>query len=128
MLVEVVELVNARQMSAEAINDPISTPFSQAQILFMKADYMLPLSGDFTRPQVYHRRQWRRNLTNGDIVLLLNETSSGQWPISRTTHTQLDKNNSLRKMTFRVYEDNTLGSFVKPVHKYVFLLPLKEQS
>ena len=61
LLCEVTAIVNCRPLTAEDSNDIKSCiPITPHQLLTMKTEVVLPPPGEFTTPDLYARKHWRR--------------------------------------------------------------------
>ena len=61
LMVEMVRRLNSRPLIVETISDPTSELLlSPANILTMKSKVVMPASGEFSRPDLYCRKKWRR--------------------------------------------------------------------
>ena len=58
---EVEGIFNSRPLAVEVLNDPTSLqPLSPVNILTMKSKVDSPLPGEFSKPDIYSRKRWRR--------------------------------------------------------------------
>lgn len=65
---EVSAIVNCRPLTVENLNDPLSlSPLTPNQLLTMKSQVVLPPPGEFSRPDLFSRKRWRR------VQYLINE-------------------------------------------------------
>ena len=54
-------IVNSRPLSIDNLSDPeTSEPITANHLLTLKAKVVLPTTGNFSRPDLYLRRRWRR--------------------------------------------------------------------
>ena len=61
VVVEVEAIVNSRLFTTEVVNDGTSlAPLSPINLLTMKSRVVMPSPGNFTTPDRYSRKQWRR--------------------------------------------------------------------
>ena len=61
LVVEVEAIVNSRPLTTEVMNDATSlAPLSPINLLTIKSRVVMPPSGNFTIPDRYSRKQWRR--------------------------------------------------------------------
>ena len=61
LMVETEGILNSRPLTIEKISDPTSElPLSPANILTMKSKLVLPPPGEFSKPDLYRRKRWRR--------------------------------------------------------------------
>lgn len=58
---EVSSIMNSRPLTVETLNDPLGpVPITPNQLLTMKTDLVLPPPGDFSDPDEYGRKQWKK--------------------------------------------------------------------
>ena len=71
------------------------------------------------------RRKWSNSSPNvkiNDVVLLKNqECPQGQWPLGIVNKVFPGKDGLVRKVQVRIYKDNTMHEFVRPISEIVFL-------
>ena len=61
VMTEVEGNLNSRPLTVEALNDLTSLqPLSPANILIMKSKVVSPPPGEFSKPDIYSRKRWRR--------------------------------------------------------------------
>ena len=61
LVVEVEAIVNSRPFTTEVMNDTTSlAPLSPVNLLTIKSRIVMPLPGNFTTPDRYSRKPWRR--------------------------------------------------------------------
>ena len=61
VMTEVEGNLNSRPLTVEVLNDPTSLqPLSPANILIMKSKVVSPPPGEFSKPDIYSRKCWRR--------------------------------------------------------------------
>lgn len=75
------------------------------------------------------RQKWnkpRRNLKEGDVVLVQEETPRNQWPLAMVTKSFPSKDNLVRKVEITLYKDGQRKTFNRPVHNLILLLPKEE--
>ena len=61
VMVETEGILNSRSLIVEMISDSTSElPLSPANILTMKSKLVLPPPGEFSKPDLYRRKRWRR--------------------------------------------------------------------
>ena len=61
VMVETEGILNSRSLIVEMISDSTSElPLSPANILTMKSKLVLPPPGEFSKPELYCRKRWRR--------------------------------------------------------------------
>ena len=61
VIVEVEAIVNSRLFTTEVVNDGTSlAPLSPINLLTMKSRVVMQLPGNFTTPDRYSKKQWRR--------------------------------------------------------------------
>ena len=61
VMTEVEGILNSRPLTVEVLNDPTSLqPLSPANILIMKSKVVSPPPGEFSKPDIYSRKCWRR--------------------------------------------------------------------
>ena len=61
LMVETEGILNSRSLTLETISDPTSElPLSPANILTMKSKVVMPPPGEFSKPDLYCRKRWRR--------------------------------------------------------------------
>ena len=68
LMAETEGILNSRPLATDSISDPTSSlPLSPSNHLTMKLKIILPHPGDFSRPDLYSRRRWRRiqHIVNG---------------------------------------------------------------
>ena len=71
------------------------------------------------------RQKWnspRRNLKEGDVVLMCDETPRNKWPLALVTETYPSKDGLVRKVKIVTYQDGQRKNFDRPVHKLVLLV------
>ena len=68
----------------------------------------------------------RRNLKEGDVVLVQEETPRNQWPLAMVTKSFPSKDNLVRKVEITLYKDGQRKTFNRPVHNLILLLPKEE--
>ena len=60
-MVEMEGILNSRPLTVGTISDPTSElPLSPANILTMKSKVVMPPSGEFSKPDLFCRKKWRR--------------------------------------------------------------------
>ena len=60
-MVEVELIINSRSLTVKTISDPESeTPLSASNLLTMKTSAVMPPPGEFSKPDAYSKRRWRR--------------------------------------------------------------------
>ena len=61
LVAEVEAIINSRPLTTEVMNDATSlAPLSPINLLTMKSRVVMPSPGNFTTPDRYSRKQWRR--------------------------------------------------------------------
>ena len=61
VMTEVEGILNSRPLTVEVLNDPTSLqPLSPVNILTTKSKVISPLPGEFSKPDIYSRKRWRR--------------------------------------------------------------------
>ena len=61
VMTEVEDILNSRPLTIEVLNDPTSLqPLSPVNILTMKSKVVSPPPGEFSKPDIYSRKCWRR--------------------------------------------------------------------
>ena len=61
LITEIEAIINSRPLTVEKLSDANSEmPLSPSQPLTMNTGVILPLSGTFSKPDIYSRRRWRR--------------------------------------------------------------------
>ena len=71
LMVETEGILNSRPLTVEMISDSCSElPLSPANILTLKSKVVMPPPGEFSKPDLYCRKRWRR------IQHVINEFSS----------------------------------------------------
>ena len=61
LMVEMEGILNSRPLTVGTISDPTSElPLSPANILTMKSKVVMPPSGEFSKPDLFCRKKWRR--------------------------------------------------------------------
>ena len=60
-MAEVELIINSRPLTVEIISDPkIEIPLSPSNLLTMKTSVAMPPPGEFSKPDAYPKRRWRR--------------------------------------------------------------------
>ena len=61
VMTEVEGILNSRPLTVEVLNHPTSLqPLSPVNILTMKSKVVSPPPGEFSKPDIYSRKRWRR--------------------------------------------------------------------
>ena len=60
LMAETEGILNSRPLTTDNINPTSSLPLSPSNLLTIKSKINLPPPGDFSRPDLYSRRRWRR--------------------------------------------------------------------
>ena len=61
LMAETEGILNSRPLATDSIGDPTSSlPLPPSNLLTLKSNIILPPPGDFSRPDLYSRRRWRR--------------------------------------------------------------------
>ena len=59
-MTEVELIVNSKALAMETLNDANSpAPISPSNLLTLKSSVVMPLSGEFSPPDLYFKKQWR---------------------------------------------------------------------
>lgn len=73
------------------------------------------------------RRKWsspRRNLTNGDVVLMKEDGAHhNDWPIGKITEAIQSKDGQVQKARVEIIQDGKKKAFLRPVKELVVLVP-----
>ncbi|XP_035988362.1 uncharacterized protein LOC118560918 [Fundulus heteroclitus] len=78
-------------------------------------------------PTLQQRQKWtvsRRNLQVGDLVLLKDkQVTRNSWPMARVTATFPGKDNRVRKIEVKAWDQGCVKTFLRPVTEVILLMP-----